>query len=435
MPVSGRYNQTLPGPLRLGNADIDATNIQITGSFQYIGGVDVIYYVGGTAQVMDIRQGTLNTPISTGTGPTMKVSRTESIPASSMPSQNGQNNQGNAAIWAAAQGTASNQVQVSGILGTTITKSTQARTAVAPFVDPDACAVQGLGAVQGSGVGLGIGAYFAGRKDTTTGVANGTEIRSDNQSAVDDSYSATGISPSQGLWLTCGGDATGRLSGAASSLGLTGGCQWDVGYAGVTVGGTSAVKTAFISDDTSAATSIRVNGTHSSGALVVASGSGAVMIGETSLNQSSSLFEVNTGGTIADPLVNFLGTGSTSFSIRFANTAASAKIAMVGGAGNFITGSQPGDLVIQNTTASKRILIGGLTTIVMSITQGATLGFFTAAGSEVAQQNGTGNTHTVAAGSVTNVFVNTTFDGSTGSTAYTVGDIVLALKHYGLLAA
>ena len=61
------------------------------------------------------------------------------------------------------------------------------------------------------------------------------------------------------------------------------------------------------------------------------------------------------------------------------------------------------------------------------------IGFFGA--TAVVKQNGTGNTHTVAAGSTTSVFTNTTFDGSTGSTAYTVGDIVAALKNYGLLAA
>lgn len=44
------------------------------------------------------------------------------------------------------------------------------------------------------------------------------------------------------------------------------------------------------------------------------------------------------------------------------------------------------------------------------------------------------NVHTVAAGSVTSVFVNTTFDGSIGSTAYTVGDLVIALKNLGLIA-
>ncbi len=45
-----------------------------------------------------------------------------------------------------------------------------------------------------------------------------------------------------------------------------------------------------------------------------------------------------------------------------------------------------------------------------------------------------GNTHTPTAGATTAVFVNTTFDGSIGSTAYTIGDIVIALKNLGILA-
>ncbi len=52
----------------------------------------------------------------------------------------------------------------------------------------------------------------------------------------------------------------------------------------------------------------------------------------------------------------------------------------------------------------------------------------------VVQPAGTGNVHTVAAGATTAVFVNTTFDGSTGTSAYTVGDIVVALKALGILA-
>jgi len=56
-------------------------------------------------------------------------------------------------------------------------------------------------------------------------------------------------------------------------------------------------------------------------------------------------------------------------------------------------------------------------------------------GGPVALQTPGGNTHTVTAGATTSVFTNTTFDGSIGSTAYTVGDIVAVLKVLGLLKA
>jgi hypothetical protein len=63
---------------------------------------------------------------------------------------------------------------------------------------------------------------------------------------------------------------------------------------------------------------------------------------------------------------------------------------------------------------------------------GGTVGFFGT--TPALQQTAAGNTHTVAAGSTTTVFVNTTFDGGVGSTAYTVGDLVKCLKAYGIIA-
>jgi len=46
-----------------------------------------------------------------------------------------------------------------------------------------------------------------------------------------------------------------------------------------------------------------------------------------------------------------------------------------------------------------------------------------------------GNTTTVAAGSTTTVFTNTSFSGGVGSQGYTVGDLVAALKNLGLIAS
>ncbi len=51
----------------------------------------------------------------------------------------------------------------------------------------------------------------------------------------------------------------------------------------------------------------------------------------------------------------------------------------------------------------------------------------------VVQQAAVGNAHTSAAGATTAVYTNTTFDGSITGNAYTIGDIVLALKNYGIL--
>lgn len=63
----------------------------------------------------------------------------------------------------------------------------------------------------------------------------------------------------------------------------------------------------------------------------------------------------------------------------------------------------------------------------------ATVGFF---GTEpTSQPTASGNTHTVSGGSGNAAYTNTTFDGGTGTTSYTIGDIVAALKQLGLIAS
>lgn len=91
------------------------------------------------------------------------------------------------------------------------------------------------------------------------------------------------------------------------------------------------------------------------------------------------------------------------------------------------------------TTVTFRILSDGNTqgTIVNTATDSAgnpsKLGFFGT--TPVAQPTPAGNVTTVAAGSTTTVFVNTSFSGGTGATAYTVGDLVAVLKAHGLIKA
>ena len=85
-------------------------------------------------------------------------------------------------------------------------------------------------------------------------------------------------------------------------------------------------------------------------------------------------------------------------------------------------------------TTSPHYLIDGDSTDGTAIApNGGLVSFFGATGST--QPTAAGNTTVVTAGSTTAVYVNTTFTGGTGSTAYTVGDIVAALKGLGIIKA
>jgi hypothetical protein len=92
-----------------------------------------------------------------------------------------------------------------------------------------------------------------------------------------------------------------------------------------------------------------------------------------------------------------------------------------------LTGSNP-QIKSTTTGATLNITSGGGITLGTSGT--STIGFFGAIA--VDRPTATGNTTTVTAGSTTQTFVNTTFNGGSG-TGYTIGDIVKALKELGLL--
>src|SRR5882672_936956 len=155
-------------------------------------GDDVPYFsLNGTAWEMTSQQGTAAIPIATGTGPNIKISRTESIPATSMPAGNGANNEGNAGLWVSAIGDVNNEAQVSGLVATARNQSTKSRTANAINIDEPA--IQGFANVYGSGKVNTIAGYFEGRVDSAVvgAGANGAEFRCNNQSGSDHAYNAT----------------------------------------------------------------------------------------------------------------------------------------------------------------------------------------------------------------------------------------------------
>lgn len=86
------------------------------------------------------------------------------------------------------------------------------------------------------------------------------------------------------------------------------------------------------------------------------------------------------------------------------------------------------------STSSPHYLIDGDSTDGTAISpNGGPVSFYGV--TPVTQPTAAGNTTTSAAGSTTAVYVNTTFTGGSGSTAYTVGDVVAALKALGLIKA
>ena len=81
----------------------------------------------------------------------------------------------------------------------------------------------------------------------------------------------------------------------------------------------------------------------------------------------------------------------------------------------------------------RNIQVGLTTGTKIGTATGQKLGFFNA--TPVIQQSSTGETTGFTAGSGTAVLDDSTFTGNTGSTAYTIGDIVKHLKTIGIIAS
>jgi hypothetical protein len=268
-------------------------------------------------QLFEAVVGTAGAP-NTTVGPVLKLNKTEQILESQL--VNGSTNEQNAALTVMTKNTALSEVQTVAGVFTSQTQSTQSSH------NDDACAVLSIGRVIGSGTGYGIGGYFDGRRDTSTGHANGLEVRASNYTAVDGSFNPTGASDTMGLWLSSGGTSTGGgatlggvLNGVALSMFGLANTQWDVGI-GIPAG---SVKSHSFYDNSSSLISLRVSGTHATAAVAVGDTAGSVVIGSTSAQTPK--FTIT--GTYSDAT----GAIATYWNLNHSISAAGKQTILMGG--------------------------------------------------------------------------------------------------------
>lgn len=134
----------------------------------------------------------------------------------------------------------------------------------------------------GSSYGTAIGAYIAGRRDDATAQISAAEIQCQNYTATAGTYSSTGFSTTNGIWLTANGNAD---SGVGISIGNAFNRKFKVGIGFSGWNGGSVVDSTF-RDDSTATTSLDIRGSHT---YSFVSGTAAGKVGVGTLTPTAHL--------------------------------------------------------------------------------------------------------------------------------------------------
>ncbi len=376
-------------------------------------GDPVAYAANATPTKGRIEHGTLTVPVTTP-GSTLKVSRTEQITRAAIEAVGGVGTDGSdqlAAIHGAAQGTVSDQVQPIGVLGVARTKST-----VTAGSGNDATGIYGVGWSENGSTGVGIGGFFIGKRDSSSGVFTGVEVAADNRGGAPPAYSVTQTPVTKGIWMQAisGDSQAGIVLGQYFGSG-----QFEVGLAftgQVGLGGTRTgpIKTtgAAIRDDSQSGTTLLITGAHTTGidmvgatlagnsirlpnnkpivgrnaagvadiTMIGLSGTDVpyiptkLAIGGTGAGADVSLNITGPGGTPRQGLITVYNSDSYSMDLVHPSALGSGRIAMSAGTNTWITGTVAGDLSIRNTASTGSVHLGG-TTSVVRVKGDNTLGF------------------------------------------------------------
>lgn len=397
-------------------------------------------------QLRDIRRGTSSTP-DASLNPPFKVSRTVSYNAVGNGFWQGVADANSCAIAGHAVGTATNQAQIIGVLGAVKQQGTSTGTnATGGLASPDAVGLEGYALVPATAVGAAIGLVGIAHNNSATGkqVANAAQLFIYNDTGTDSTVVTNGQALARGISLYSYGANLGGIGlEVVGPVGGTGN-QFDVGvhFPGHTSGAfTGGIKTAAIQDDSTAATSIQINGsrtngivlngTNSTAGIALGVNAGGLVIGALT-PVTGAMLDVRAPNSVVR---NLCQVGNTANAQTYAIKVLSSEGQLEAGVGHtaILTGMAAGDVYARPATASTFLHLGG-TSSVVKVGNANTLGFFNA--TAVAQQSAVGTATGYTAGATAATFhSDDTYTGGTGTTAYTINGVVAALKNYGLLAA
>jgi hypothetical protein len=409
-------------------------------------------YAGTTfaqlGQAFEINHGSDASPVTTG-GPTIRFSRVENLPAATL-GGSGTNltNEGNATVvilaTGAGTGTAGDNMQTCGLF--VGANATGAGTW-------DAVGINCVGRVSGSSTRRATAAYLEGRMDVSGSKIGAVEIRGFNASTVNDAadsaYTTTGACATFGLWISSATATTANpVLGAAIQIGRGGSQgQWGVGVGFCTTGPTVND----IRSDSSATTGILMNGTYSTATIATAQASGLIGFGTVAPSagvvhiagapaQTTTGLPADQTLLVADYQALSTGTGGTLGLGGWTDTAKTVLRAfgrIEGRKTNATSGNTTGYLTLcahlNGTGMVEMVRVDGLAGVTIGKTTAQKIGLWNV--TPVVQPATTGTATGFTAGGGTTATHTSTFTGNTGSAAYTVGDIVLALKQVGILAA
>lgn len=339
--------------------------------------------------LLDAADGTAAIP-QTVPSPIIKGSRTGAVTQAAIEANASVGTDGAeqmATILGISYGTAAEETQGVGVCGIATTGATNGNWNAA------GCGVYGVGyaLADSEAPALGIGGFFAGRRDSAAAQVTGVEVVCRNQTGQDGILAVGGASDTKGIWINANGLAN---SAVGIQFGNGFGRQFLYGIhfnAQVTGGKTGGISLASFRDDSLAATSIWVQGTHATAAIAVKAGSGSVILGAgatPALQNATAIFEVQAPASSGIIAAFGSNTNGNAYRLRMGNSSGTADWFVSGGANNILTGTASGDTGHAISTAGKAYHLGG-TASVIKVTQANQLAFFAGAGA--GQQTVTGS--------------------------------------------